>query len=106
MAFLLAAVLVLLPYVGQAQLSAGRLDPGRKVSKITHADGVRNHVKEGDVADSGLQASLSEKLTYDRIGCGVMFNALNRHVQNGVATVGGDGGDYLSRDLICCQYPS
>ena len=35
------------------------------------------------------------KLTYDRIGCGVMFNAL-----------GGDGRDYPSRDLMCCQYPS
>ena len=60
MAFLLAAVLVLPPYVGQAQVSAGRLDAGRKVSKISHADGVRNHVKEGNVPDSGLQASLSE----------------------------------------------
>jgi len=56
---------------------------------MSRADGVRNHFKEGDVPDSGLQASLSEKLTYDRIGCGVMFNALNLHVPSGVVTVAG-----------------
>ena len=141
-AFSLAAVLILLASVGQAQTSAGRydqeiqqmatnilaskdkwngisastedgivtlegsvklyidkVDAGRKVSKISHADGVRNHVKvEGDVPDSELQSTLSEKLTYDRIGYGVMFNALNLRVQSGVVTVGGDVRDYPSRD--------
>ena len=52
----------------------------------------------GTVPDSELQASLSEKLTYDRIGYGVMFNALNLQVQSGVVTVGGDVRDYPSRD--------
>lgn len=84
---------------GSVRLYIDKVDAGRKVSKINHADGVRNHVKvDGDVPDSELQASLSEKLTYDRIGYGVMFNALNLQVQSGVVTVGGDVRDYPSRD--------
>ncbi len=42
--------------------------------------------------------TLSEKLTYDRIGYGVLFNALNLHVASGVVTLGGDVRDYPSRD--------
>jgi len=84
---------------GSVKLYIDKVDAGRKVGKINHADGVRNHVKvDGDVPDSDLQASLSEKLTYDRIGYGVMFNALNLQVQSGVVTVGGDVRDYPSRD--------
>jgi hyperosmotically inducible periplasmic protein len=84
---------------GTVRLYIDKVDAGRKVGKINHADGVRNHVKvEGDVPDSDLQTTLSEKLTYDRIGYGVMFNALNLHVRSGVVTVGGDVRDYPSRD--------
>lgn len=84
---------------GSVKLYIDKVDVGRKVSKISHAAGVRNHVKvEGDVPDSELQSTLSEKLTYDRIGYGVMFNALNLHVQSGVVTVGGDVLDYPGHD--------
>lgn len=84
---------------GSVKLYIDKLDAGRKVGKINHADGVRNHVKvEGDVPDSELQSRLSEKLSYDRIGYGIMFNALNLKVENGVVTVGGDVRDYPSRD--------
>ena len=84
---------------GSVKLYIDKVDADRKVSKISHADGVRNHVTvEGDVPDSELQTTLSEKLTYDRIGYGVMFNALNLHIQSGVVTVGGDVRDYPSRD--------
>ena len=142
MAFSLAAVLVLVVGVGQAQVSASRydreiqqlatnilssrdnwkgiststgdsivtlegsvqlyidkVDAGRKVSKISPANGVRNHVRvEGDMPDAHLQTTLSEKLTYDRIGYGVMFNVLSLQIQSGVVTVGGDVRDYPSRD--------
>lgn len=85
---------------GSVRLYIQRVDAGPKVSKISHADCVRNHVKvEGDVSDSELQTTLSEKLTYDRIDDGVMFNALNLHVQSGVVMVGGDVREYPSRDL-------
>lgn len=84
---------------GSVSLYIHKVDAGRKVSKITHADGVRNHVQvEGNVSDNELQSKLADKLSYDRIGYGIMFNALSLKVEDGVVTVGGDVRDYPSRD--------
>lgn len=76
-----------------------KVDAGRKVGKINHADGVRNHVQvEGNVPDNELQSKLADKLSYDRIGFGIMFNTLSLKAEDGVVTVGGDVRDYPSRD--------
>ncbi|MBS1851489.1 MAG: BON domain-containing protein [Acidobacteria bacterium] len=84
---------------GTVSLYIDKADAGRKVSKISHADGVRNHVQvEGSVPDNELQSKLADKLSYDRIGYGIMFNSLNLKVEDGVVTVGGDVRDYPSRD--------
>jgi len=81
------------------KLYIDKVDAARKVSKINHADGVRNHVQvQGNVPDAELQSKLSDKLSYDRIGYGIMFNALNLKVEDGVVTIGGDVRDYPSRD--------
>ncbi len=83
---------------GSVSLYMDKVDAGRKVSKINHADGVRNHVQvEGSVPDKELQTTLRDKLSYDRIGYGMMFNALNLKIENGVVTVGGNVFDYPSR---------
>jgi len=50
------------------------------------------------VPDNELQSKVADKLSYDRMGYGVMFNALSLKVENGVVTVGGDVRDYPSRD--------
>ena len=84
---------------GSVQLYIDKVDAGRKVSKISHADGVRNRVQvEGNVPDAELQSKLADKLRYDRIGYGIMFNSLNVKVENGVVTIGGDVRDYPGRD--------
>lgn len=84
---------------GSVKLYVDKVDAGRKVGKINHADGVRNHVQvEGNVPDDELQSKLADKLSYDRIGYGIMFNALSLKVEDGVVTVGGDVRDYPSRD--------
>jgi osmotically-inducible protein OsmY len=84
---------------GSVLLYIDKVDAGRKVGKINHADGVRNHVQvEGNVPDNELQSKLADKLSYDRIGYGIMFNALSLKVEDGVVTVGGDVRDYPSRD--------
>ena len=71
----------------------------RKVGKIDHVDGVRNHVMvDSSAPDADLQAKLSDRLNYDRIGQGITFNALTLKVEDGVVTVGGDVLDYPSRD--------
>ena len=48
--------------------------------------------------DAELQSKLADKLRYDRIGYGIMFNSLNVKVENGVVTIGGDVRDYPGRD--------
>ena len=84
---------------GSVSLYVDKVDAGRKIGKINHADGVRNHVQvEGNVLDNELQSKLADKLSYDRIGYGIMFNALSLKVEDGVVTVGGDVRDYPSRD--------
>jgi osmotically-inducible protein OsmY len=84
---------------GTVEVYIDKLDAGRKVDKVEHVDGVRNHVEvTSSASDSDLQSKLSDKLAYDRIGQGITFNALTLSIQNGVATVGGDVRDYSSRD--------
>lgn len=84
---------------GTARLLIDKLDAGKKVDKLEHVQGVRNHVEvEGNVSDQQLQQELAEKLRYDRVGFGNVFNALSLSVQNGVVTVSGDVRDYPARD--------
>ncbi len=84
---------------GSARLLIDKLDAQKKVDKLEHVQGVRNHVEvEGNIPDQQLQQVLADKLRYDRVGYGIAFNALALNVQNGVVTVGGDVRDYASRD--------
>ncbi len=84
---------------GTVNIYIEKLDAGRKVDKVDHVDGVRNHVEvTSSATDADLQSKLADKLRYDRIGFGITFNALTLSVENGVATVGGDVHDYPSRD--------
>lgn len=84
---------------GTAKVLIDKLDAGKKVSNLDHVQGVRNHVEvESNVPDQQLQQQLADKLRYDRVGYGIVFNALAVGVQNGVATVSGQVHDYPSRD--------
>jgi len=84
---------------GTAKILIDKLDAGKKVSNLDHVQGVRNHVEvEGNVPDPQLQQQLADKLRYDRVGYGIVFNALAVGVENGVATVSGQVHDYPSRD--------
>lgn len=84
---------------GSAKLLIDKMDVGRKVSKLEHVQGVRNHIDvEGNVPDAQLERELADKLRYDRVGYGITFNALALKVENGVVTVSGDVHDYPSRD--------
>jgi hyperosmotically inducible protein len=84
---------------GTARLLIDKLDAAKKVDKLEHVQGVRNHVGvEGNISDQQLQQQLAEKLRYDRVGYGIAFNALGVNVQNGVVTLSGDVRDYPARD--------
>lgn len=61
---------------------------------------VRNDIQVSgqNVSDSELQSKLAEKLAYDRVGYGNVFDAITVNVNNGVVTLGGHAHNYPNRD--------
>ena len=84
---------------GNVELYIDKVDAERKIRKIQKVDGIRNHIDVvSSVHDEILLDQLSNKLRYDRIGYGIVFNSLTLRIENGVATVGGKVRDYPDRD--------
>lgn len=84
---------------GSVKLLIDKLDAAKKVDKIEHVQGTRNHAQvEGNVPDEQLRQKLGDKLRYDRVGYGIAFNAISLNVESGVVTLGGDVRDYPARD--------
>lgn len=84
---------------GSLNILMDKIDVGKKVDKIKNVNGVRNHIQISSTAsDAELKEKLADKLRYDRVGYGIVFNNLTLDVQNGVATIGGQVRDYPSRD--------
>src|SRR5690349_13437457 len=80
---------------GAVKLYIDKADLEKKVEKVKNVDGVRNHVQVSTtVPDEELRQKLADKLAYDRVGYGIMFNNLTLNVQNGVVTIGGQVHDY------------
>lgn len=50
------------------------------------------------LSDAQIEHQLGKKLAYDRIGYGVVFNALTLQVHDGVATIGGEVRMPLDKD--------
>jgi osmotically-inducible protein OsmY len=84
---------------GTVKLYIDKLDADRRAHHEKHVAGVRNEIEvEGNVPDDVLLQRLAEKLRYDRIGFGIMFNNLKLSVKDGVVIISGDVHDYPSRD--------
>lgn len=85
---------------GTVSLYEYKADADKTVHKVKGVTAVRNDIQVAgqDVADSQLQKNLLEKLSYDRVGYGNVFDAISLQVQNGVVTLGGHALDYPSRD--------
>jgi hyperosmotically inducible protein len=84
---------------GSLKVYMDALDVSKKINKVPHVNGVRNHIEiSTTVPDSELKEKLADKLRYDRVGQGILFNNLTLEVNNGVATIGGQVRDYPSRD--------
>jgi osmotically-inducible protein OsmY len=85
---------------GKVPLYIDKLNAEKRVRKVKIVDGVRNHVEVGGpaVSDREVQENLANKLRYDRIGYGIVFNNLAVAVDHGVATVSGNVRDYADRD--------
>jgi len=85
---------------GTVSLYEFKADADRTVHQVKSVMGVRNEIEVAgpSVPDSQLQQSLAEKLAYDRVGYGNVFDAITVQVQNGVVTLGGHAHDYPNRD--------
>ena len=85
---------------GTVDLYEYKLDADKRVHKAKGVTAVRNDIQVAGptVPDNELKAKLAEKLTYDRVGYGNVFDAIGIEVQNGVVTLGGHALDYPSKD--------
>jgi len=63
----------------------------RRIRKKQHVQGVRNQIQVAgkDIPDAQLREILADKLRYDRIDQGIMFNNFTIAVNNGVVSIGG-----------------
>jgi hyperosmotically inducible periplasmic protein len=85
---------------GTVNLFEDKSDAGRRVLKARGVTSVDNRIQVAgaNVPDSQLQAKLGDKLTYDRVGYGNVFDAITLQVSDGVATLGGFALDPVSKD--------
>jgi hyperosmotically inducible periplasmic protein len=85
---------------GSVNLYEYKADADKTTHKVKGVTAVRNEitVAGSSVSDAQLQKSLSEKLAYDRVGYGNVFDAITLQVRNGVVTLGGHTHDYPNRD--------
>jgi hyperosmotically inducible periplasmic protein len=85
---------------GTVDLYEYKMDAEKRVHKTKGVMAVRNEIEVAgpDVPDSELKQKLAEKLTYDRVGYGNLFNAISVDVQNGVVTLGGHARTDVDKD--------
>jgi hyperosmotically inducible periplasmic protein len=85
---------------GTVNLYEYKADADKTAHKVKGVTAVRNEITVAgpNISDAQLQKSLAEKLAYDRVGYGNVFDAITLQVQNGVATLGGHAHDYPNRD--------
>ena len=95
---------------GSVDLYEYKLDADKRIHKVKGVSAVRNDIEVAgpNLPDQELKAKLGEKLTYDRVGYGNMFNAITLGVQDGVVTLGGHARTDVDKDsalALVSTYP-
>ncbi|KAA6465531.1 BON domain-containing protein [Acidobacteria bacterium AB60] len=90
----------LVTLTGTVDLYEYKNDADKRAHKAKGVAGVRNEIEVTGptVSDAQLQQKLTEKLQYDRVGYGQMFDAISCNVQNGVVTLGGHARTDVDKD--------
>jgi len=85
---------------GTVSIYEYKADADKATHKVKGVMAVRNEIQVSgpNVSDADLEKKLLEKLSYDRVGYGNVFDAISVQVQNGVVTLGGHAHDYPNRD--------
>jgi osmotically-inducible protein OsmY len=76
---------------GTVKLYRDKLAADREAHGVKNAGGVRNYivVKGEEVSDAALREKLADKLRYDRVDRGIVFNNFQLAVNDGVVIVSG-----------------
>ncbi|HEY1161232.1 MAG TPA: BON domain-containing protein [Terracidiphilus sp.] len=95
---------------GTVDLFEYKADAEKSVRKAKGVTAVRDLIEVAGptVSDQELQAKLGEKLAYDRVGYGNVFDAITLQVHSGAVTLGGHAKDYPDRDsalALVSTYP-
>jgi osmotically-inducible protein OsmY len=84
---------------GTVKVYFDKLEAEKKLRHVKHLEGIRDQIEVSTtVPDDVLMEKLANKLRYDRIWMGQMFNNLKLSVQDGVVTVSGEVIDDPSHD--------
>lgn len=77
-----------------------KADAEKHVRHVKGVTAVRNLIEVAgpSIPDHELQAKLVERLSYDRVGYGNVFNAIGVNVENGVVTLGGHARTDVDKD--------
>jgi len=95
---------------GTVDLYEYKVDADKRVHKVKGVSAVRNEIQVvgPTLSDAELQQKLVEKLQYDRVGYGNLFNAISVSVQNGAVTLGGHARTDVDKDsalALASTYP-
>jgi len=95
---------------GTVDLYEYKMDADKRVHHAKGVTAVRDEIQVAgpSVPDQELQSKLLEKLQYDRVGYGNLFNAISLNVQNGVVTLGGHARTDVDKDsalALASTYP-
>ena len=85
---------------GTVDLFEYKADAAKSVLHAKGVTAVRNQIEVAgpSVSDQQLKEKLAEKLEYDRVGYGNVFDAIGVGVDNGVVTLTGHAHNYVNRD--------
>jgi osmotically-inducible protein OsmY len=85
---------------GNVDLFVYKADAAKRVMHAKGVVAVRNQIEVGgpSLSDKELQTKLAEKLEYDRVGYGNVFDAIGVGVDHGVVTLAGHAHNYVNRD--------
>jgi len=85
---------------GTVDLYQHKTDAERRVHKTKGVMAVRNliQVNGPEISDEKLRDQLVERLSYDRVGYGNVFNAVSVNVNRGAVTLDGHARTYVDRE--------
>jgi hyperosmotically inducible protein len=95
---------------GTVDLYEYKADADKRIHKVKGVTAVRNDIEVAGatVPDAELRAKLQEKLAYDRVGYGNVFNAITLNVENGAVTLAGHARTDVDKDsaiALVSTYP-